>query len=358
MTLPKRILVLTVGVAELQAIEPDYVKMLRGKGHEVELRKIIEATSVSHILQAFRLSQDIAKFDMVIAQEYFSTFGLCVRSVIAGCQTKLAAIGFNVSRRYLRTPVGFINKAINQLFGRLSLVVVHSQSERILFSRIHKLDDRRIAVALWGFDLPRTYNQDDVDRSQTRPYVCMVGRNNRDFATLERAISGTSIQAIFVTSRSSKEVSVHNTDQIEVLYDISMEECLRIMDLAAVNVILLKDEQRGAGHITAVSAMLLGKAHVFSRAGVLTDYLVPDRHGLAVPIGNEREVRGAVLRLCGDHQLAKKFGEEAKSYARTFLTNHSFQLRLFQLLDRLLESLPIDILDEHWREYRRLWHEP
>src|SRR6202012_2698357 len=116
---------------------------------------------------------------------------------------KLAAIGFNVSRRYLITRSGLVNRFINRAFSRLSIVVVHSRAESRLFCQIHDLDPNRIALALWGYDLPKKFRKGPANSTHRRDrrYICMVGRNNRDFAALTEAIRGTSIPAVFVASK-------------------------------------------------------------------------------------------------------------------------------------------------------------
>src|SRR6185437_11459340 len=193
---PKRILFLPITSDETPS-DPDFIRMLRERGNEVETRTISQARSYSLILQALRLTSDIKHFDLVIAQEYFSSFGVALRATLSLATTKIAVIGFNVSRRYLVTSNRLLNWFVNRVFSRISLIVVHSRAERRLFCRAHDLDADRIALSLWGYDLPRTFRPSLV-RSETKwqaQYVCMVGRNNRDFDTLTEAIRGTSIHA-------------------------------------------------------------------------------------------------------------------------------------------------------------------
>jgi hypothetical protein len=347
---PKKILLLTIGSGSLP--EPEFVKKLQEKGHQVQIRNVNEARSYCHVFHAFRLTRDIANFDLVIAQEYFCSFGICLRAMISRSDAKLAVIGFNVSRRYLTTPVGFINTAINRVFARLSTIVVHSRAERLLFSRIHHLDLNRIALALWGFDIPLSFRNSQIgsERPWDRRFVCMVGRNNRDFATLEEGLRGTSIPAIFVASRVT-DPDLKGSEQIKVMYDISFDDCLRVIDHSVLSIILLKNGERGAGHITAVSAMLLGKAQVFSDAEVLNDYLASHRHGLSVPSGDPAAVRQAITTLYNDEKLCEKFAIEAREYGLTYLTNAALQRRLFCLLDATLEGTSIETVDPKWNRY-------
>jgi hypothetical protein len=350
--LSRKILLLAIGPREIAPAEPGFLRLLREQGHRVEIRRIAETRSFLQIIQAFRISHDLAKFDLAIATEYFSSFGLCLRSLISTGRTRLAVVSFNVSRRYLRIAIDPIDRAVNFVFRRLSLIVVHSNAERTLFSRMHNLDDQKIAVALWGYDLPESFQKirNDANRFLPERYICMIGRNNRDFETLKAALHGTAISAIFVAARASG-VSLESSDQIRVMYDLSFDACLQIIDHSALNIILLKDATRGAGHITAVSAMMLGKAQLFSNADVLKDYLIADRHGLSAPMGDVNAVRTAISRLLEDAELSKRFGEEAQRYANLYLSNAAFQRRLFDLFVALLDDQKIEIVDKRWKEY-------
>ena len=241
---PKRILLLTIGTGTLP--EPDFAKKFREKGHQVEIRNVNEARSYWHVFHAFQLTRDIQNFDLVVAQEYFCAFGICLRAIISRSDAKLAVIGFNVSRRYLVTPLGFVNTAINRIFARLSTIVVHSRAERLLFCRIHNLDLNRIALALWGYDIPLSFRESPISSEQPwdRRYVCMIGRSNRDFATLEESLRGTSIPAIFVASRVTNP-DLKDSEHIKIMYDISFDDCLRVIDHSVLSMLLVKE--RGAG---------------------------------------------------------------------------------------------------------------
>jgi hypothetical protein len=267
-------------------------------------------------------------------------------------KTKLAVVSFNVSRRYLSTSISFVDKAINRVFRELSLIVVHSRAERQMFVRKHELKSERVVVALFGFDVP-----DDQRRTSGAstpfggtPYVCMVGRNNRDFVTLKQALFGTKIPAVFVGSRSSN-LALSRTDLIEVMYDLPFDKCLEVIRNAALNILLLKDGQRGAGHMTAVNAMMLGKPHVFSNVEIIGDYLISGLHGVSVPLGTPELTRQAILLLYHNDDIARTYGKEAKRYALKYLSNSAFQQRIHSLLEALLESRPLDTFDPIWKAY-------
>ncbi len=336
----KRVLFIPIVASGESLQEPDYVQMLRDDGHYVEVRQVLEGSTFPQICRAFLATSGIGKFDLVIAQEYMCAFGLCLRGALSWKRPMMAAVGFNVSRRYLSTSSSFINKFINSFFRCLSLAVVHSHAERNIFIQKHDLRPDQLAVALFGFDIapvPRAKIFEQGKPFDGAPYICMVGRNNRDFATLQRAIRGTGIPAIFVASKTNYPGLVES-DKIKLMFDLAFDECLEIIQNARLAVLLLKNDHRGAGHMTAVSGMMLAKPHVFSDAEVLKGYLTSGQHGISVPLGAWEETRDAIVQLYNNIGLAEEQGSAAREYARAHLSNHAFQRRIHSLLHALLED--------------------
>jgi glycosyltransferase involved in cell wall biosynthesis len=336
-----RILLLDLGPGNVNPELPAYMLQLQSQGHCIEVRRIAQAKSGQQILSAFRASSDMGQFDLVVTNEYFCAFGLCLRSLLTRSSAKLAVIGFNVSRRYLSTRYRLPNKLINGIFRRLSLTIVHSTAERDIFRSVHDLPVDQIRVVRWGFDLPVPSKIESeswrIPFGSGQKFVSMVGRNNRDFDTLIQALDGTGVPAVLVASSLNGRLG-GETEFLRVVYDAPLDKCLEIMRRSTAIVTLLKDESRGAGHITIVSAMHLAKPQVFSDAAVLRDYVQDGVHGVAVPIGDADRVRQAVLRLLSDAAVCERYAVQAQRFACDFLSNAAFQNEILQALCELLGS--------------------
>jgi hypothetical protein len=342
-----RILLLALGPKSKEPELPRFLERLCAMGHHAEVRRVPEAKSYWQVAEAFLISRDIAEFDLVIANEYFSAFGLCLRSFVSRCRTKVAVIGFNVSRRYLSTRFRPLNRVLNRVFRQLSLIVVHSRAEQELFSRVHDLPIDLFEVVLWGYDLPTSFqSRGGRWRSpfEGRRFVSMIGRNNRDFKTLHRAVAGTDVPAVLVTSSLNKP-EPGGSELVRVLYDLSFDECLDVTQQSAVSITLLNDDLRGAGHITVVSAMHLGRPQVFSDAGVLRDYVRNGEHGIGVPMGDAQKVRQAILDLLVDADRSEHYGAQAKQFATAHLSNDAFQDQLLKLVSAFLTKQPTSAID-------------
>jgi hypothetical protein len=333
-----RILQLDLGPKSKKPELPLFLERLCAIGHRAEVRGVAEAKSYRQVAQAFLISRDMAEFDLVITNEYFSAFGLCLRSFVSRGRTKVAVIGFNVSRRYLSTRFRPLNRILNRVFRQLSLIVVHSRAEQELFSRVHDLPRDLFEVVLWGYDIPKGF-QSQAGRWRSpfggRRFVSMIGRNNRDFETLHRATAGTNVPTVLVTSSLNK-VEPESSELVRVLYDLSFDECLDVTRQSAVSITLLNDDLRGAGHITVVSAMHLGRPQVFSDAGVLHDYVRNGEHGIGVPMGDVQKVRQAIIDLLADAERSERYGALARQFATAHLSNDAFQDQLMKLVSAFL----------------------
>lgn len=343
-----RILLLNLGPKSKKPELPRFLERLCAMGNYAEVRRVAEAKSYRQVAEAFWITRDMAEFDLVITNEYFSAFGLCLRSFISRGRAKVAVIGFNVSRRYLSTRFRPLNRVLNRIFRELSLIVVHSRAEQELFNRVHDLPGDLFEVVLWGYDVPEGF-QSRAGRWHSpfegRQFVSMIGRNNRDFETLHRAVVEANVPAVLVTSSLNK-LDLASSELVKVLYDLSFEECLDITQQSAVSVTLLSDDLRGAGHITVVSAMHLGRPQIFSDAGVLRDYVRNGEHGIAVPMQDAKKVRQAIIDLLADAARSDRCGARARQFAMIYLSNEAFQDQLMKVVSAFLTKQATSPIDD------------
>ena len=196
-------------------------------------------------------------------------------------------------------------------------------AEMMLYRLLTRLDRAKFKFVPWGFDLPAVNPKSRPNIDTSGPLFCMIGRNNRDFKTFADAISRTEARGVIITGGRNDIGTVEETGKLHILRDVAMDECIGWMTASTANVILVNDENRGAGHITAVLGMLLEKPHIFSRVSTLSDYLDDGAHGIAVPVGDAGAVAGACHALLKDGALARKMGKAAKTRAETEFSNEA-----------------------------------
>jgi glycosyltransferase involved in cell wall biosynthesis len=296
-------------------------------GYIDEQRTIPEASSLRQFLSTLRLGRRVRRYSLIVANEYSTAIGLGVLAVLFRARARMVVLSLNLSRRAFKLGFPPLQRLIDKSLRRYDSVVVHSSPEVRAFAELHGLDEARFKVIPWGFDLPAFRREPWPDAP--RPYVCMVGRNNRDFATAAAALAGTGVGAVFVGTGEPLGSAQPGILAYEAL---PFDDCLRIMAGALANLILVNDETRGAGHITAVAGMLLERPHIFSSVETLAGYLEDGRHGIGVPLHDEAAVRDAVRRLASDPELAARLGKEGRAHALQELNHAIFMERISDVI--------------------------
>lgn len=317
------------------AVSLPYAVPLEQAGYCVEQRLISESTNLRQILSALRLGPRIRRYGLIVANEYSTAIGLGLLAVLFRAKARMVVLSLNLSRRPLKFGLWPLQHLIDRALNRFDVIVVHSRPEIAGFVALHALDPQRFRVVPWGFDLPRF--QRDPMPGLPKSYVCMIGRNNRDFATAAAALAGTGVAGVFVGAARSLE---SNWPEIHCFEVLPFEDCLRIMAGAVANLILVKDETRGAGHITAVAGMLLERPHIFSNADTLSGYLEDGLHGIAVPLHDVRAVSDAVRRLSSDRAYAGRLGLAGRERALRDMSHAVFMDRIGNVI--LEQKGPVD----------------
>jgi glycosyltransferase involved in cell wall biosynthesis len=307
-----------------------YAPLLEREGYRVDQVLIPEASSIRQLLSTLSLGPRVRNYDLIVANEYSTAIGLGLLANLFRARARMVVLSLNLSRRPFSIGATAIQRIFDRALRRYDAIVVHSSPEVASFVELHNLDPARFQVIPWGFDLPA------FDRSQFPGlppcYVCVIGRNNRDFESVEKALAGTGIAGVFVGAGQPHK---SGDPQILSFQSLPSEDCLKIMSGALANVIAVQDSSRGAGHITAVSGMMLGKPHIFSDVETLREYLDDERDGIAVPLGDAAALGRAVRRLASDSALAARMGEQGRQHALLEMTHAKFMDRIVNvMLDR------------------------
>jgi glycosyltransferase involved in cell wall biosynthesis len=309
---------------------PVFARELEAEGWTVD-RAMIRGSTAARILKTFRL-RDVGSYDVVATNEYFLTWALCLRLLAKRHGPKLVALSFNQSStRLVKTGFRPVDRLLNRVWRSVQIFLVHSTAEARLFAQLHDIPEDRFVFSHWGFDLP---NFDSANvKIPGQPYVTMVGRNNRDLATFGAAVERAGVKGVLITaSYMLGRHRLEDSPNLLVLADRPLEECLAYIAGSFAHLVLVVDANRGAGHISAVSAMLLGKPQIFSDVAPLSDYLFNDFNGIAVPVGDVDSVANAIRRLKDDPELAERLGATGRSFALEKMSHSGSARRMANIL--------------------------
>ena len=320
--------------------------LLDPDAYEWTFRFLGAQSTVKRLFRAFFLPTRLSRYDIVISPEYFVSFGICARLFFTRATTPHICYSFNQSRRLLKFGRPWLDRLVNRIFSTAALFVVHSRHERAQFNRLHDIDLGKLYFSHFAITLPEF--RPDIFSQFDKPYVCMVGRNNRDIATFMAAMSGLDIAGVVITSRKAQDAELETPENVSIYYDLDLNACLDCLAHATANVTLVKDGERGAGHITTVFSMLLGKPQIVSDVPSLVDYVVGGRHGISVPLGDVAATRAAIREIVDRPDLAAQYGAAAKRYADAWFGEEREAKQLGLLIRNVLEDAKTQACDATW----------
>jgi glycosyltransferase involved in cell wall biosynthesis len=219
-----------------------------------------------------------------------------------------------------------------------------------LFHQAHNIDIDKFVFSHWGFDLPLLKN--DIFANKDKEYISFVGRNNRDLKTFCHAIKDMDVNGIIITAAYNAPDFIL-PDNIEIHYDLDMDSCLSCIRHAKINVVLVKDGDRGAGHITIVAAMLMKKPQIISDVAVVKEYFIDGVHGVSVPLADSQRVRDAIVKL-KDKEFFQSCGKNSSQYANKYFTNNTSSKRFVDVVQSTINNQKVDVCDPVWLDEFRL----
>lgn len=328
---------------------PGFLQAFR-KHHDIRAVGVPYQGLLRLIIRIFALLMFSKRSGIILTTSYSLSFAVLLYQTLTFSRARHVSVSLNLSRRPLKFSNRRVNAWINAMFARLELVLVHSIHEVNLFHELHAIPRERFAFVHWGYDLPSFESTRFNDHPQ--PYFCMIGRNNRDRATFLEAMRDLPAHGVLIGPAYAPVDPKSVPKNVEVLYDVSNDDCLNCIANSRANVILVKDEKSGAGHITAVYAMHLSVPQVVSDALPLREYFFDGHNSLTVPIGDANAVRTAFDVLLADDALCAKIAERGRETAAQWLSTEFTEARMTRILHALMENLPYDCIDPDWQHWR------
>ncbi len=337
-------------------VDPDWTwlsKYFDKEKYEWEFCGLDTEKTTKMVSRVFQTGKDLSQYDFVISLGigYCISFAVALRLKILGRKAKDVkhiSYSFVQTRRLFITKFTFLNSIINGIFDRSDVFIVHSLIERKILSNAHGLDMRKFIFSHWGYDIstisPTRFSK------RTRPYVCCIGRVNRDFKTFVKAIEGLDVDGVLITaSYKLATLDVQETAQLKIYTDLDMASCLDCIQNSEVNIILVNHGNSGAGHITLVVSMLMGKVQIITGVETIKEYFIDGIHGYNVSIADEVGVRNAIIDILDDPENTKIKERAARSYADQWLTEKRAAKRLEYVMQCLMRGNDIEPVDQRWQ---------
>lgn len=201
--------------------------------------------------------------------------------------------------------------------------VVYSQAERLIFNNLYNIDLDKISFCHWAVNPPEIKNECMGYIVKSKPYVCCMGRNNRDFDSFIKAMEKAKMFNAILVCPEGKVDASSLPDNVLLKNEIPFSEAMTILSNASVNVTPLKDASTGAGHITIVAAMQLGIPQLLTKLETIDDYFLDGQHGFFIEKDNSDSLVDKLTLLMKDDNLREKMKKNSISFSNKWLVEQA-----------------------------------
>jgi hypothetical protein len=240
------------------------------------------------------------------------------------------AFAFN----FTALPTGRRLAYFRNMLRDIDQFAIFSQFERSLYAEHFGLDPDRIVPVIWTQEAPPVQAEPGLPKGQ--PYVCAIGGEGRDFATLLEAARriGPALRVV-VIARPHSLLGLKVPDHVEVLTNIPLARVWRIAADSAGVLVPLMSEDTCCGHITLVGAKQLGLPIATTFAHSTREYVERRDSILECAPGDPAIYARLIERLVDERERLKEAAQEARllelelhsrrhweAYLETFIQNH------------------------------------
>jgi glycosyltransferase involved in cell wall biosynthesis len=248
---------------------------------------------------------------------------------LAGYRGPHLAFSFN----YPVLPTGF-NKALHRnAFRTVDRFVIFSGVEREMYHRHFRIPNQKMEMILWGVNAPPV---DSPDRPLMEgDYLCALGGNARDYATLMAAMRRLPALKLIVLARPHSFQGIDVPANVTVRTNVPLGEAMNVLKFSRFMALPLIGSNVPCGHVTLVNAMHLGKAIAITRSTGVMDYLRDGENALMCEAGDVAGMASTIERLWSDRALCNCLGDAGLNFARQHCTEEQTLSHFRRLLCEL-----------------------
>lgn len=198
---------------------------------------------------------------------------------------------------------------------------VFSRYEQGLYANLFELPPERIVPVIWTQDSPPV-DRDSVTAS-AKPTLCAIGGEGRDFRLLLDVARrlGTAARLVII-ARPHSLAGLAIPDNVDVLTNIPLARVWGIASASNGVLLPLRDENTCCGHITLVSAKLLGLPLATTRAYATQEYVDGRAAVLSCEPNDAKAFADLAARMLDEPDLLATAARASSSYERDFHRRH------------------------------------
>ncbi len=222
------------------------------------------------------------------------------------------------SFNFTELPIGIERRAVARAFRSVTRFVVSSIWERELYADYFDIPLSRITFQHWGVQAPEIAV--DSARLIEAPYVCALGSQARDYATLAEAMRKLPHLRLAIVATPDSVRGIRMPDNVEMHVNIPYARAMQLLQHSELMVLPMNDVNARCGHVTAVAALHLGVPTVSTNCRGLDDYLRQGDTAVVTPQGQPEELAKAIDGLVADGPRRASLGQRGQAFARAHCT--------------------------------------
>ncbi len=238
---------------------------------------------------------------------------------------------FNVLRR----RGALVNRAAGTLLSRVDRIVVHSRHDIDFASGLYRLPHERFVFQPYAREAPAD-GPPTLSRTAagSEPYVMSFGSNARDYRTLFEAVRGLP-HPVLVVAREYNLEGLDVPDNVEVLFNIPLEECDRLVSRSRLTVFTFDGSEPSCGQISLVTSFMFGVPVICTPSPGMEGYLQDGRNGLLAAQGDPGAVRSAIEKAMTDDALYAHLAEGARRWVAEHVSPDSIHGAMDGVIDEI-----------------------
>lgn len=252
-------------------------------------------------------------------------------------------VGVRKRFSFLKIPIlawafnlGTLHKGIKKTIAKFSLsavnkFIVPSTAETITYSRL--LDRKK-----QDFTFIRFRKQQIVEfqkKHSAKKYILSMGAANRDYETLVKAASTLDYAFIIVAPDRHKPNTALPTN-ITWLSSLSLEQCHRLYEEAAMSVIPIKDVDIASGQITIIESMMYKTPVLVTDSIGARDYIVDSRNGILLEPHSVQDLAKKIEMIWSNDSLREQYEQAGIRYVNECLSGNAISKDITKVIRAML----------------------
>jgi len=269
------------------------------------LERAIRRPNLARLRACWLTAWRARRGDVIITHLPWTTWWVGRFSHLIGSRARHLAFSFN----FTEIPSGARLRGMRRAFRQVERFVVYSRAEREAYTQAFGISAERIDVLPWAMQTPDTGSDAPWVEG---PYICAIGGEGRDYASLLAAAKRLPDIPLVLAVRPHNLEGLDVPTHVRVFVNVPNTQFWNIVRHSAFAVVPLLRPDTACGHITLVGAMKLGKAVVSTYSRGTEDYISHDRTALMSDAGDVDALAGNIRRLWSDPALRARMEAAAR----------------------------------------------